>query len=29
VDDVGSWQTSEPALDFTALGAYALTLMSR
>jgi hypothetical protein len=29
VDDVRSWQTSEPALDFTALGAYALTLMSR
>ncbi|MGI8333220.1 glycoside hydrolase family 9 protein [Actinomadura scrupuli] len=29
VDDVRSWQTSEPALDFTALGAYALTLASR
>lgn len=28
VDDVRSWQTSEPALDFTALGAYSLTLFS-
>ena len=26
VDDVRSWQTSEPADDFTALGLYALTL---
>jgi hypothetical protein len=28
VDDVRSWQTSEPADDFTALGLYALTLTS-
>ena len=29
VDDVRSWQTSEPADDFTALGLYALTLTAR
>lgn len=26
VDDVRSWQSTEPALDFTALGTYALSL---
>ncbi|GAA1514478.1 glycoside hydrolase family 9 protein [Sphaerisporangium rubeum] len=29
VDDVRSWQTSEPADDFAAVALYALTLMSR
>lgn len=29
VDDVRSWQTSEPADDFAAIAAYALTLDGR
>ncbi|WP_283133599.1 glycoside hydrolase family 9 protein [Rhizohabitans arisaemae] len=29
VDDVRSWQASEPAIDFAAIGLYANTLMSR
>ncbi|MET8334643.1 hypothetical protein ABZV14_19480 [Streptosporangium canum] len=29
VDDVRSWQASEPADDFAAIALYALTLMSK